>query len=48
MGNSKLVDYAIISPNKSSPRSNTIKKITIHHMAGNLTIEECGENVCPT
>lgn len=43
MGNSKLVDYAIISPNKSSPRSNTIKKITIHHMAGNLTIEECGK-----
>lgn len=42
MSNSKLVNYTKISPNKNSPRNNTIKKITIHHMAGNCTIEACG------
>lgn len=40
---SPLVDYVAISPHKSSPRNNTIKKITIHHMAGNLTVEQCGQ-----
>lgn len=42
MSNSKLVDYTILSPNKTSPRSSAIKKITIHHMAGFMTVEECG------
>lgn len=42
MSNSKLVNYTKISPNRTSPRRNTIKKITIHHMAGNLTVEGCG------
>lgn len=42
MSNSSLVDYTLISPNKNSPRNDTIKKITIHHMAGNLTVEQCG------
>lgn len=42
MSNSSLVDYTIISPNKNSPRNNQISKITIHHMAGNLSIENCG------
>lgn len=42
MSNSKLVNYTKISPNKNSPRNNTIKKITIHHMAGNCTVEACG------
>ncbi len=42
MGNSKLVDYTKISPNKNSPRNNSIKRITIHHMAGNASIETCG------
>ena len=42
MSNSPLVSYTKISPNRNSPRNNTIKKITIHHMAGNLTIETCG------
>jgi len=42
MSNSNLVDYVKISPNKTSPRKDTIKKITIHHMAGNLTVEVCG------
>ena len=43
MSNSSLVDYTKLSPNCSKPRSGKISKITIHHMAGNLTVEECGE-----
>lgn len=43
MSNSSLVTYTKISPHKTSPRNNKIKKITIHHMAGNLSVEECGE-----
>ena len=42
MSNSSMVCYTKISPNSTNPRNNTIKKITIHHMAGNLSIEECG------
>ena len=42
MSNSPLVDYTKISPNSTNPRGASIKKITIHHMAGNLTVEECG------
>lgn len=42
MSNSSLVDVTIISPNRNSPRNDSIKKITIHHMAGNLTVEQCG------
>ena len=45
--NSSLVDITMISPNKYSPRNNTIKKITIHHMAGVLTAEKCGEIFIP-
>lgn len=41
MSNSPLVDYTKISPN-SSPRTAKISKITIHHMAGNLSVESCG------
>lgn len=40
--NSKLVSYTKLSPNCSKPRKDTIKKITIHHMAGNLSVETCG------
>ena len=40
--NSKLVDYTRISPNRTKSRKNQITKITIHHMAGNLSIESCG------
>ena len=40
--NSPLVDYTKISPNSTNPRKNKITKITIHHMAGNLTVETCG------
>lgn len=40
--NSSLVTYKKISPNKSSPRNHKIDTITIHCMAGNLSIESCG------
>ena len=39
--NSPLVDYVKLSPNYNK-RLNKIKKITIHHMAGNLSVETCG------
>lgn len=42
MSSSSLVTYTKISPN-SDPRKSPIRKITIHHMAGILTVEECGE-----
>lgn len=42
MSNSPLVVYTKISPNSNNPRKNAIKKITIHHMAGNLSVEACG------
>lgn len=41
MSNSPLVNYTKISPNKST-RTGKISKITIHHMAGNLSVESCG------
>ena len=41
MSNSSLVNYVKISPN-SDPRLDKIRKITIHHMAGNLSVEACG------
>lgn len=40
--NSALATYTKISPNKTSPRNHTIDTITIHCMAGNLTVETCG------
>lgn len=40
--NSDLIDYIKISPNKTSPRNHKIDCITIHCMAGNLTVETCG------
>ena len=41
MSNSNLIDYTKISPN-SNPRNQAIKKLTIHHMAGDFTVETCG------
>lgn len=41
MSNSSLVNYTRISPN-SSARTAKIDRITIHHMAGNLSVESCG------
>ena len=42
MSNSSLICYTKISPNSNNPRNHKIDKITIHHMAGNLSIEACG------
>lgn len=39
--NSSLVNYTKLSPNYNA-RDRKISKITIHHMAGNLTVETCG------
>lgn len=41
MSNSKLVSYTRLSPNYSA-RNKKIDTITIHHMAGNLSVESCG------
>lgn len=46
--NSPLVNYTKISPNKTVNRNHKIDTITIHHMAGNLTVEQCGNVFAPT
>ena len=48
MSNSNLVTYTKISPNKTSPRTHAIDTITIHCMAGNLSVETCGNVFAPT
>lgn len=45
--NSKLVNYTRLSPNHSGLRNQSISKITIHHMAGNMTVEQCGAIFAP-
>lgn len=45
--NSPLIDYVKISPNRTSPRNHKIDTITIHCMAGNLSVERCGEVFAP-
>lgn len=42
MAYSKYVNYINYSPNCNIPRNNAIRKITVHHMAGNLSVEQCG------
>lgn len=42
MSNSSLVTYTKISPHKTKGRKYPITKITIHHMAGALSVETCG------
>lgn len=46
--NSPLVDYILISPNKTIMTNKVNRKITIHHMAGNLSVETCGKVFQPT
>lgn len=41
--NSGLTDYVYLSPNADFPRTDDIKKITIHHMAADLTLEGLGD-----
>lgn len=40
--NSKLATYTNLSPNHSGQRNHKIDTITIHCMAGNLSVESCG------
>lgn len=47
MSNSPLVNYTKISPNSTNPRKKKITKITIHHVAGNLTVETIGNVFAP-
>ena len=43
MSRSELVDHINISPNSTNPRNHKIDTITIHHMAGKLSVESCGK-----
>ena len=43
MSNSKLVSYTKLSPNHSGKRTHKIDTITIHCMAGNCSVETCGQ-----
>ena len=42
--NSPLVEYAFLTPSADFPRQEEIRKITIHHMAGDLDLEALGES----
>ena len=42
MSNSSLVNYTKLSPHIRSRGGNRTTKISPHHMAGNLTVEACG------
>lgn len=42
MSNSSLVNYKRLSPNHSGIRQHKIDTVSIHCMAGNLTVEQCG------
>lgn len=48
MSNSVMVTYTKLSPNCNKPRNHAIDTITIHHMAGNCTVETCGEIFAPS
>lgn len=41
MSNSSLICYTKLSPNCTKMSNKVNKKITIHHMAGNLSVETC-------
>ena len=43
MSNSSLVTYTKLSPYCNKPRRDPIRKITIHHAAGNCTLQGFGE-----
>jgi len=42
VSNSKLIRYTNISPNSTNPRNHKIDTITIHHAAGNISVESMG------
>lgn len=41
--NSSLTDYVYLSPNATFPRKDEIRKITIHHMAMDLPLDDLGQ-----
>ena len=41
--NSQMVSYTRLSPNCTKPRNHDIDTISIHTMAGNCSVETCGE-----
>lgn len=43
MGNSSLVSYTKISPNKTSPRISNIDTVTIHCYVGQVTVEQAAK-----
>ena len=43
MANSSLVNYTKLSPHCNKPRNDSIKKITIHMVAGDCTVETIGD-----
>lgn len=47
MSNSSLICYTRISPNSTNPRNHKIDTITIHCMAGDLSVETCGNVFAP-
>lgn len=42
MSNSALIKYTKLSPNHSGKRTHVIDTISVHCMAGNLSVETCG------
>lgn len=48
MSNSALVTYTKLSPNNSGNRNHKIDVVTIHCMAGNLSVETCGNVFAPS
>lgn len=40
--NSPLTQYVYLSPNADFPRGDAIRKVTVHHMAGDLALEAVG------
>lgn len=42
MSNSPLISYTKLSPNHSGQRNHIIDTISIHCMAGDLSVESCG------
>lgn len=47
MSNSSLICYTKLSPNCTKPRKHAIDTITIHCMAGDCSVETCGELFAP-
>jgi len=41
--NSRLISLTRLSPHRNSPRNQPIRKITIHHTAGNIGLEALGD-----